>query len=1471
MAGWEQAPWLVSIALGEGRAPAGAGVLVTDRHVLTCAHVVREAAGPEPPDGPLFVRFQWAGEHDPLPAVVVADGWHPPESEEQRGDLAVLELRDPLPEGARRAPLVSTTDTTAGHEFHVYGFPEGPHHRGGIPAYGSLRGASGHERIGLESSSQIGHGLARGFSGSPVWDRTLGGVVGIVVARDKPFRGQDTRTAYAISVDALAQYWPPLRGLIRAPITEAQRERIDSLLGLPLDDTGELPRLHDINIYDIGVTPPKILQERPDPPYVPRLKEDRELEEALRERSFVVLTGDSKAGKSRTLIEVLRRALAPGTRIVVPRPIPSAPGDLASLPLPTGGDDAVLWLDDIDEYLRPGGVDTRVIVTCQKMFPHLRVVATITSERLTSLKALKGEVNRTASKVLEKARTIELARLLSEEERDEAQRLYPEEDFTNRGIGEQMVAAPLVEERFNGGHDSCPEGWAVARAAADWHRMGCEVPLTRAALADLFTRYLAAGPSNRAATKDLLQNGIEWAAEAVVGNIALLTEYGEVGAPPHATGDEDREGLRYEAFAYLPGYLDGRNDPDTVRVPPFAWELAVFHTPPDHLLGVAFAAFTREEGDAAVSALERAHSDATETGVTAWAALMLGELAMYVDQDLDRAKELLGEAAGSGAADVAPLAQLDLAAALQLAGDLAGARRLLEAAVDSGDPQAAPLARAGLGGLLLSQGETTRARELLEAALESGDAQVVPLVQTGFGGLIMQRQEMSKAGSLTKRDTSGPLPSGGQPSLGGTEALSLPRAVRESAISSAVPLAQVNLSAALVDQGELDRAYELLHTALSSENPWVVPLAQANLGGLYIQRGEPAKAREMLDAAAESGHLLAAEHAQVTLAWLLCQEERLDEAQEILTRAVHFTNPDQSLRAHCLLSMVHAARGEYTTAAEQLQAVVDSQHAGWSALARADQGMNWAQAGDYDRARRALAEIADSGHPDQGPRAADFLGDVRATLEDWPGAEAAYRAAIDSGHPVWAHIARLDLALMLTRLGDERGPGLLAEVADSDEPDMAPRAADLLGDALAARGDWAGAEAAYQQAMDSGHAHWSSVARVDLALMLAEREELDRAEALFTEEVESRSAMAELAEAFLGILLVLRGRVEEGRPILSRIAGSDWVEAADLASVQLAKMAAQEGRPEEAALRFEALLASGSEIAASVAPLARAHLGALRLQQGEIDDALELLDEATASGHTDATAVAFAGRGEYLVEVGDTAAAQQYLRAALDLEDPEVSPKALALLGVAMLAENELDEARAALSEALATETPAIEPMTRRYLGSTLARLGRRAEARETLLPLAGSDDPDHRPQALVILGQLAMLEGQVDEARGWFGQAVASDAPDARAQALDALDDTTTGHRPSRRPDVTPVPESPVRPTPLPGPSPSRTALLAGLGPGMLLLLGRVAEAEGLPEEALYWLDRAYAAGSDPEEARSLAETLSAPRKGRGELRDQP
>ena len=104
----------------------GAGFLVSDRHILTCAHVVARALGvsdttADVPSGTVRVDFPLVAPGEMLNARVAS--WLPAQSNGE-GDIAGLELIVPLPDGAEPATLVSSEDFWD-HPWRAYGFPEG--------------------------------------------------------------------------------------------------------------------------------------------------------------------------------------------------------------------------------------------------------------------------------------------------------------------------------------------------------------------------------------------------------------------------------------------------------------------------------------------------------------------------------------------------------------------------------------------------------------------------------------------------------------------------------------------------------------------------------------------------------------------------------------------------------------------------------------------------------------------------------------------------------------------------------------------------------------------------------------------------------------------------------------------------------------------------------------------------------------------------------------------------------------------------------------------------------------------------------------------------------------------------------------------------------------------------------------------------------------------------------------------------
>ncbi|WP_367135172.1 pentapeptide repeat-containing protein [Saccharothrix sp. HUAS TT1] len=195
----------------------GVGVLVGERRVLTCAHVVNLAVGRDglsgaPPDDPVLVDF-------PGRAAIRATvrQWLPPPPREGAPgqDVAGLELAEDAPAGATPAKLI-TTLPGPGHEVDVFGYPDRPARPDGAWVRAVVRGRVGNGYLQLDSTSALQ--VQPGYSGSPVWDPVTGRVVGIIATA-----GRTAPDCYAITADLLRLSWPDAldhhrrRGDVRGP------------------------------------------------------------------------------------------------------------------------------------------------------------------------------------------------------------------------------------------------------------------------------------------------------------------------------------------------------------------------------------------------------------------------------------------------------------------------------------------------------------------------------------------------------------------------------------------------------------------------------------------------------------------------------------------------------------------------------------------------------------------------------------------------------------------------------------------------------------------------------------------------------------------------------------------------------------------------------------------------------------------------------------------------------------------------------------------------------------------------------------------------------------------------------------------------------------------------------------------------------------------------------------------------------
>ena len=165
----EDDSWVAAIHRSPDDEPFASGVVIDDRRVLTCAHVLTETAS-------VCVSFPKAegGAGDasyPVEHVILPDGHDPAK------DVAILVLEAPVPIGVAAAPLRCPKPAAlVGERWWAFGFPEGEPL--GNTANGQVGGALGRGWVRLDKASR--YPVARGFSGGGLWSPDYQAVVAVV-------------------------------------------------------------------------------------------------------------------------------------------------------------------------------------------------------------------------------------------------------------------------------------------------------------------------------------------------------------------------------------------------------------------------------------------------------------------------------------------------------------------------------------------------------------------------------------------------------------------------------------------------------------------------------------------------------------------------------------------------------------------------------------------------------------------------------------------------------------------------------------------------------------------------------------------------------------------------------------------------------------------------------------------------------------------------------------------------------------------------------------------------------------------------------------------------------------------------------------------------------------------------------------------------------------------------------------------
>ncbi|MET9881404.1 trypsin-like peptidase domain-containing protein [Actinacidiphila glaucinigra] len=196
-------PAAVAKIFGSDGKVAGAGFLVAEGLLVTCAHVIQAAGGG--PGARVRLAFPHVGDARHAEGHVLEAMWRAPEDE----DVAVVRLSS-TPAGARTVPLGSAAGCRS-HQMASFGFPAQapPNGHFGFGVAGDLLPTSG--SMGIHLQLTAANDLTTGFSGGPVLDEVTGLVIGMlteITAPDDYDRGQGI--AYVTPTQVLREIVPEL-------------------------------------------------------------------------------------------------------------------------------------------------------------------------------------------------------------------------------------------------------------------------------------------------------------------------------------------------------------------------------------------------------------------------------------------------------------------------------------------------------------------------------------------------------------------------------------------------------------------------------------------------------------------------------------------------------------------------------------------------------------------------------------------------------------------------------------------------------------------------------------------------------------------------------------------------------------------------------------------------------------------------------------------------------------------------------------------------------------------------------------------------------------------------------------------------------------------------------------------------------------------------------------------------------------
>ena len=242
---------------------------------------------------------------------------------------------------------------------------------------------------------------------------------------------------------------------------------------------GQLPRVSELNPYTLGATPSEFgnsgtYGQRDE--YVPRVQ-DEPLAAALSDRARVVLVGPSKAGKTRTAFEAIRQHSMWGSALLA-FPEPKSLEQLCSHPEFSGAESLVIWLDELDRFVPPGGELSPGLIfrLLDRPGPTLLLGSLRPGQRDRLRRG--GKLTQEGRLALDTFTPVELASTCENpSEQARAAAIYPQFGSGPQGLAEMLADAPELLRLYQDAGDGDPPLRSLVRMCVNWVRCGLARPM----------------------------------------------------------------------------------------------------------------------------------------------------------------------------------------------------------------------------------------------------------------------------------------------------------------------------------------------------------------------------------------------------------------------------------------------------------------------------------------------------------------------------------------------------------------------------------------------------------------------------------------------------------------------------------------------------------------------------------------------------------------------------------------------------------------------------------------------------------------------------------------------------------------------------------------------------------------------------------------------------------------------------------